>query len=293
MAILGPSLWGLMSIYTKQLYAVGINAPMICAFRGIVAGLLFILVFSFSDRSAIKIKAKDILICSLFGLFGYGIGYITYITSVECIPVSVATVIMFTCPVWVILMGMILFGEKAEKYKIISIVVCIAGAALVVDLFHADFNGSNTLKGIFLATVNAICAASQIMIPRYFDGKIKKDSFILYGYLASGIIMLPFIDYSSFFGILTGPEGGISLKSLVMLATVCTFVANYCFMNSSTYLHTTLVGILSGFEVVVGTAVGVLYFKEELTLLQFIGAVTIIAAALYPSIIEMKMNRNS
>ena len=52
----------------------------------------------------------------------------------ERIPVAVATVLMFMSPVWVAILGVVLFRERLTKQTVVTIVFCVLGAAMVANV---------------------------------------------------------------------------------------------------------------------------------------------------------------
>lgn len=52
----------------------------------------------------------------------------------ERIPVAVATVLMFMSPVWVAILGVVIFRERLTKQTVVTIVFCVLGAAMVANV---------------------------------------------------------------------------------------------------------------------------------------------------------------
>ena len=138
LAIIGPSLWGIMGIFVRRLSAAGVGSTDISFLRCLLAGAVFFLILWFKHRELLRIDWQGILICTVYGVSSYGVCFVTYNVAVERIPVSVATVLMFISPVWVTLLNWLVFHERPDKLKIFAIVLCFCGAILVADLLHTD-----------------------------------------------------------------------------------------------------------------------------------------------------------
>ena len=135
LVILGASLWGVMGIFVRELSASGYSSYDIAFLRCLLAGIGFFLFKAVTQPKVLKINVKGLIICFLYGILAYAMGFVCYGIAVERIPVAVATVLMFMSPVWVAILGVLVFKEKLSKQTVLVILVCILGAAMVADVF--------------------------------------------------------------------------------------------------------------------------------------------------------------
>ncbi len=296
MATSGPCLWGIMGIFIRNLGEIGFSSYEITFLRCLLAGMSYFIFKLITEPSVLKINIKDLIICVIYGVVSYSVSFISYTVSIERIPVSVATVLMFMSPVWVTLLGLIVFKEKMlglivfkEKIKTknaLSILGCIIGACLVSNIISLDTGGQPMdLIGILAGILNGFGVALQIMIPRYFSKRLNKDTMLVYGFLGAAAILLFTTDFkASTFAVNTGNV----IFNIFMTCVICTMVANVSFVKSTQYIGTTTSSILSALEVVVGAVAGFLILNENLSILQIIGAVIVVCCALGPNIIPQK-----
>ncbi|MDO4961024.1 MAG: DMT family transporter [Eubacteriales bacterium] len=285
LATLSPVLWGLMTIPIRTLNEYGITGQDLAFFRCAISGCgLFILNF-FINRKALKIDLKGLLLCAMYGCFCYGISFTAYAFAVSKIPVAVAVVLMFLCPVWVSIFNLIVFKEKLKPVNTISIAICLVGAILVSNILNVS-GESMSLFGIICALINGLGAGLQLIIPRYFEKSYSKDTFVIYGFLSSAVMLSLFTKFGVV-GEAVNADPGRVLTNLFFLAAICTLVANYVFVKSANYIDSTLVSIISALEVVVGSIVGVVLYQETMSLPQTIGAVIIVFGALLPNIMPL------
>ena len=286
MATSGPCLWGIMGIFIRNLGEIGFSSYEITFLRCLLAGLSYFIFKLITEPSVLKINIKDFVICVIYGVVSYSVSFISYTVSIERIPVSVATVLMFMSPVWVTLLGLIVFKEKIKTKNALSILGCIIGACLVSNIISLDTGGQPMdLIGILAGILNGFGVALQIMIPRYFSKRLNKDTMLVYGFLGAAAILLFTTDFkSSSFAVNTGNV----IFNIFMTCVICTMVANVSFVKSTQYIGTTTSSILSALEVVVGAVAGFLILNESLSFLQIIGAVIVVCCALGPNIIQQK-----
>ena len=285
LATLTPILWGLMSIPIRTLNEYGINGQDLAFFRCAISGIGLFVFNWFVSRDTLRIDLKGILLCLCYGCFSYGISFTAYAMAVERIPVAVAMVLMFLCPVWVSLLNRIIFKEKLKPLNTVSIVICLIGAVLVSDILSVR-NARMDIFGIVCALVNGLGAGLQLIIPRCFEKEYGKNTFVVYGFIGSAC-MLAFFTNFGIVGSAVAEAPQRVLSNLLMLSVVCTLIANYVFVIASSYIDSTLVSILSALEVVVGSMVGILIYHETMSLPQAIGAVIIVIGALLPNIIPL------
>lgn len=286
LAIIGPSLWGIMGIFVRRLSAAGVGSTDISFLRCLLAGAVFFLILWFKHRELLRIDWQGILICIVYGVSSYGVCFVTYNVAVERIPVSVATVLMFISPVWVTLLNWLVFHERPDKLKIVAIVLCFCGAVLVADLLHTDPAARMDPAGIFAGVLNSFGMALQLLIPRYFAGRYQKDTMLVYGFLGAALVLAFLSDFGRIGAGLAGSDGPAVALCILALGILCTLGANGFYVKATAYLDTTSVSILSALEVVVGSIVGFLVFHESMRFSQAVGAVTIMVGALLPNVRE-------
>lgn len=287
LAMITAVMWGIMGMFVRNLSQYQFSNLEISFFRCALAGGAYFLFLLVTKPSALKINFKGLMICLLYGAVAYSISFVSYSVSVSRIPVGVATVLMFMSPIWVAILGRFLFGEKLQKSKMITILICLIGAALVANLI-----GVGDMKldgiGILAGVINGIGVALQILIPKYFAKDYERDTLLVYGFLGAAVVLLLGVDFGSVSSHISSTPTGILLWNLFGIGILCTMVANVSCVKSTQYVEATTTSILSALEVVVGTLVGFIVFHEHMTLLQILGAVIIVVGAIGSEIYQPK-----
>lgn len=287
LAILGASLWGVMGIFVRGLSASGYSSYDIAFLRCLLAGIGFFLFKAITQPRVLKINFKGLCICFLYGILAYAVGFVCYGIAVERIPVAVATVLMFMSPIWVAVLGVLVFKEKLGKQTVLVILICILGAAMVADVFGSA-GDSMDIIGILAGIINGFGVALQIMIPRYFVKKYERDTMLVYGFLGAAVGLAFLTDFKTIGASLQGAGAASVIVNVLCLGLLCTMVANVSVVKATAYINTTTCSILSSLEVVVGAVVGILIFHESMSVLQVIGAVVVVCASLGPALFQKK-----
>lgn len=285
LAITGACMWGIMGIFVRGLSAVGYSSYDIAFLRCILAGVAFFIVKAVTNPKVLKIDFKGIVICLFYGVCAYVMGFVCYGISVERIPVAVATVLMFMSPIWVAILGVLVFHEKLTKQTVITILICIFGAALVANVFSSS-DGSMDVIGIVAGILNGFGVALQIMIPRYFAKEYERDTLLVYGFLGAALGLFFVTDFQTIVISLKSSEIVSVLINIIGLGILCTMVANVAVVKATEYISTTTCSILSSLEVVVGAIVGILIFHESMNVLQVIGVIVVVCASLGPTVFK-------
>ena len=84
--------------------------------------------------------------------------------------------------------------------------------------------------------------------------------------------MLPFVDFV--------PKNMTAWAALIALATISTYLANFCYYQGLKYLEACRASIVATLEPVVATAAAFVILGESLSVLGYLGAALIITAVI-------------
>ena len=292
LAVITAVMWGIMGIFVRDLSHYQFSNIEISFFRCALAGAAYFLFLLVKNPSALKINLKGLIICVLYGAIAYSISFVSYSVSVSRIPVGVATVLMFMSPIWVAILSTVMFREKLEKSKIVTIFICFTGAVLVANIIGAG-NIKLDAIGILAGIVNGIGVALQILLPKFFAKEYDRDTLLVYGFLGAAFVLLFGMDVGAVIEHISKAPMTNLLWDLFGIGILCTMVANVACVKSTQYVEATTTSILSALEVVVGTLAGFFVFHEHLTGLQIAGAVIIVVGAIGSEIYQPKQKGKS
>lgn len=285
MAAGSAGLWGLMGIFTRVLSGAGYTSLEVAYLRCLLTGAGLLLFHGLLHPQVLRVDRRGLLISLVFGAVTYTVGFLSYAFSVQRIPVAMAAVLSFMSPVWVCLIGLVVFRERVRPRQAVSIACCLLGAVLITNLLGSRDLRFDTL-GMLGGVMNGVGIAVQVSVPRYFAGRYSRDTMLTYGFLGAAAVCALFADHAKLLRTMTGPGSLPVLGSVLALGIPCTLVANICFVKSSRYVKPTTTCILAALEVVVSTLVGVLLFRETLTPVQLLGGVIIVAASLGTELLD-------
>ncbi len=275
--ILAGCFWGSMGIFVRRLSTFGFSPIQIVALRITVAALVFSLVLLIKDRSGFRIAWRDL---PLFLGLGFGsILFFTvcYFSAITVMPLSTAAILLYTSPIWIMLMSMLFFREKLNRIKLIALALAFAGCVLVSGISGDGL----TLTGLLLGLGSGIgyglySILGTIALRKYSPYTVTTYTF-LFAAAGSWLVCQPadMISKLSAADHLTG-----LLLFCVLTGLVTAVIPFLAYTLGLRTVEASRAGILATVEPLVATLVGILVFSEPLTLLSGLGIVLILAAVI-------------
>ena len=153
--ILAGIFWGSMGIFVRGLADLaGFTSIQIVSLRLTFAAVIFALILLRKDSQGFRIALKDI---PLF--LGLGLGSVLffaacYFTAIQMMTLSIAAILLYTSPIWVMLMSLLFFHERMTKKKLLALIISFAGCVLVSGIGSGENNV--TAMGILIGLGSGI-----------------------------------------------------------------------------------------------------------------------------------------
>ncbi len=278
--VLSAIIYGLMPMMTKFIYGEGVSTLCLVFLRNALA-LPLLALLALWDKKTLKITPKALPSIALISLLGLAVTPLLLFYSYRFIASGTATVFHFIYPAMVVLMGVIFFRRKAEKEKVISALVCLAG----VCLFY-DPGATLDLRGSAAALASGCTFALYVILLSYFKHK-EISGFLLNFYVslvstvALGIVLIcsgEFAFPSSLFG--------WCLTTVFALSVTVGAVG--LFQQGTFLVGPEKASVLSTMELMTGVITGILVFHEAFNLRTAIGAVLVFLAGLLIAVFDLK-----
>lgn len=134
LVLLAAVLWGSLGVAFSLQGSMG-TPPLVIAFwRALVAAVAMVLGLAVARPAALRIHARELPFFAAYGLLSVSVLFYIYPIAVGGSSVAVAAVLLYTAPAWVVLMGALWLGERLTGRKILALVLCFAGTALVAGV---------------------------------------------------------------------------------------------------------------------------------------------------------------
>jgi drug/metabolite transporter (DMT)-like permease len=275
--IIAASFWGCMGIFVRKLAEFGFSAIQIVSIRITLAALFFSLILLIKNRAGFKISLRDIPLFLGLGIGSILLFTVCYFSAITIMPLSTAAILLYTSPIWIMLMSALLFHEKINSQKVIALALAFAGCALV-----SGFSGDGiTAKGLLFGLGSSIgyglySILGTVALRKYSPYTVTTYTFLIAA-IGSWFINHPANMLSKFSG--ASDFNGLVLLSLLtaLLTAVIPFLLYTLGLRN---VEASKAGILATVEPMVATIVGITYFSEALTLLSGIGIFLILSAVI-------------
>ena len=273
--IIAACFWGSMGIFVRGLGEYGFSPIQIVAIRITLAALMFCGLLFIKDRSGFKIHLRDI---PLFLGLGFGsILFFTvcYFSAITIMPLSTAAILLYTSPIWIVLMSAVFFREKMNAKKLVALALAFGGCVLVSRISGEGIS----LKGLLFGLGSGIgyglySILGTVALRRYSPYTVTTYTFILAA-AGSWLICSPTDMLSKF-------SSASDLSWLfffcILTALVTAVIPYFSYTLGLRTVEASKAGILATLEPMVATIIGFICFSEALTLLSGIGIVLILAA---------------
>ena len=246
--------WGSIGPFIRTFNKAGLYSLDIVVLRSISTTIFLFLFLLVYDRRLLKIRLRDIWCFIGTGIVSMAFFNFCYFSLITISTLSVAAVMLYTAPVFVMILSAILFRERMTKNKAAALLLTVLGCIFVTGGYalYSIFSRFALRKGYHSFTISfyTFLFASIATIPMADFRKIAavgtSSLFMLLFCLFSGFVTtaLPYILYN--FG-LAGMENGQA-------------------------------AIIASIEPVVATLLGFFAFHERLTGGNLIGIVLVLAA---------------
>ena len=272
--LLAGILWGVINIFIKTLSAHGLDALQISLIRMTVAVIVFPLVVLIKDRSKFRIRIKDIWIFICTGIVSVVLFNVCYFYTMIQSQASVAVVLLYTSPIFVMLISALVFKEKITAQKIIALVLTFGGCILVAGLIGGSYVISPMIlltgiaSGFFYALYSIF---GNVGLKKYDTMTVTVWTFI-FGFLGS----LPFGKIGQTIAVFA-KEPSLILWG-VGIGVVSTALPYFFYTWGLNRMEPSKAAILVAVEPLVGCIIGMTVFKEPHNAMKLIGIAMILAA---------------
>lgn len=258
-------LWGIISIFIKALNAGSLSPLQILQLRTLIASVVMGLFLFFTNKKLLCFEFKDIWMFIGTGVISLTFFSLCYFQTIIESGASVAVILLYTSPIFVILMSLVLFRERITAVKLTALVMTFVGCILVSGLGRDG--GGITLKGFIIGLGSGLGYALYSIFSRYALKKYHVLTIIFYTFLFSGISIIPFSGL--------GMNSSLFQPQILLygtgIAVFCTVLPYLFYTYGMTRLETGKAAILVTVEPLVGTLVGCCLYGEPMTVVKAFG----------------------
>ncbi|MBR2714671.1 MAG: EamA family transporter [Ruminococcus sp.] len=259
LVVVAGTLWGMIGYFVRTLKHKGIDSMQIVFIRMFVSSVLFILFALIFDRKLFKIKLNDLWCFLGSGVVSVAVFSFCYFKCIEHSSLSVASILLYTAPVFVMMFSVVLFKEKLTLLKIVSLVMAFLGCLFVTGVFRE----STTISVVSVAygLMSGVCYALYSIFSRLaLIRNYSPLTVTLYTFMFSAIASFLLIDAKPVFTLMS--ESTESLFFCIMFGVLSSVLPYVTYTLSLKYIRPSTASIVASIEPVVATITGAVLFSE-------------------------------
>lgn len=259
----------------RPLNAIGLGTMDICFLRGLITFAVLFTGLLLFDRKTLKIRLRDIWCFIGTGAFSVSFFNFCYFKTMTLTSLSVAAVLLYTAPVFVMIMSFFLFKEKMTKAKVLALFIAFIGCALVSGI--GSEAGELSAGGVLVGLGAGFGYALYSIFGRYALMRgYSSVTITVYTFLFAAVSTVFLVDVPSIINTAgTYPE--ISLYGVFMILFVTLF-PYLCYTKGLAGMENGTASVIASIEPVVATALGVIIYKEEMTLESILGMILVLVS---------------
>ncbi|MBR1844781.1 MAG: EamA family transporter [Lachnospiraceae bacterium] len=282
-------IWGFIGFFVKELIAAG-STPALSAFFRVAFAFLFaaiVALFMYGPRSFILTREQFIW-CLLDGILTQGVYNYCYSICVEKTGVAIASVLLYTSPVFNAIISYLVFKERLGFKRNIILVINLIGSIIAATALDFSFK-TVSFFGIFMGLMSGLTYGAAPVLGKYVNRNPNLFVVIAYNEFFATIFMLIFLK----------PFDGVKVMTSKLLlygalyGILITGIAYMFYYDGIKRMsEMSLVPVIASIEIVVAAFVGVLIYKEPLNIINYIGIALVILSIVLMSLASRRRLNN-
>ena len=273
----------MIGYFVRSLQSDGLSSMQIVSVRMVISAVIFSVFALVFKRSLFKIKLKDLWCFIGTGVVSVAFFSACYFKAIELSSLSVASILLYTAPIFVMIFSVFLFKEKLTVIKIVSLLLAFFGCLFVTGVL-GDSGAFNAVAVAF-GVMSGVCYALYSIFSRLaLNRGYSPLTITLYTFIFSGITSLFLIDVKPVANVMFEDMG--SVVFCVLFAVLSSVLPYATYTLSLKYIKASTASIIASIEPVVATITGAVLFDEVVDFpFGYVGIVLVILSVVLINIV--------
>lgn len=272
--IAAASLWGLIGLFVKILSAQGFSSMQIVALRSLASAVCITAVLCKLGKEYFRVRLQDLWLFIGTGILSLTFFNYCYFNCINASSLAAAALLLYTAPIFVMLMSLVLFHERFTITKGIALLTTFIGCALITGILNttADFSFTALLYGLG----SGIGYALYSIFGKFAVRKYSSATISAYTFYFSTLSSLPLADFNAG----NGQWNITTLMAALGIGGLCAVIPYLLYNRGLQEVEATQASILATVEPLVAACVGILCFSEPVTWQKLAGIALILASVI-------------
>lgn len=269
--LIAAGCWGLLGPVARWALAAGVTPLEIAFWRAAIGGGCFVghAIWLRAQRGATPMRRQHLPLMLLFGLIGVALFYSAYQFAIDAGGAALASVLLYTAPAWVAVIGVTVLGERLTAFKTIAVTLTLLGVAGIA------FSGANSVRLTWGAIGWGLASSLSYALyypfgKRYFDDYAPATIFA-YALPIGALGLWPLVTFSS--------KGLSAWMVLAFIGLISTYGAYLAYGAGLKRLEASRASIVATLEPVVAAVAAHWWWGERFGAWGYLGAVLVLTAA--------------
>ncbi len=275
LVIASALLWGTYGSFLSAIEALGLRANTINFLRFASTALPILLWLLLRDRAQLRIRRRDLPLFLLNGLASIVFFTSCYAAAIRETKIATAAALLYTAPAIVMLLSVLLFGEKLTLRKALCVLLSVTGCALVSGLGRGG--AALTARGLLLGLGAGLGYALYSIFSRLLQQR---------GYSSYTNVCYTFLIASAAYFALAAADGGaadmLRLPGASLLAVGCGLLtgllAYVLYTRGLEEMEPSRAAQLATIEPVFAALLGALLFAQRLSATELLGIALVVVS---------------
>lgn len=275
--LLAASLWGTAGIFVRTVEKCNISEMQIVLLRAFFSAVIVGFLMLFSDKSLFKIKARDIGFFAAAGIFSIVMFNYCYYKTMALTSLSVAAVLLYTAPFFVVIMSVFLFKQPLTLKKCAACVTAFLGCCLVTGVFSSAqrISAAALIYGILTGFGYSLYTVfSKILL----DKGYQSLTITFYTFVFAFAACLPISDIGGIFGAVGQSPTGLLV--VLLMAIINTVIPYILYTAGLVGVDQSAAPVIAMIEPVVATLIGAALYNEKITVTGVLGIILVLLSVL-------------
>lgn len=275
LVILAGCCWATMGIFVRHLNTIGLASMEIVEARSMLTVVIMLLALAGFRRDLLKVKAKDLWCFAGGGIVSIILFNYCYFQTIQLASLSTAAILLYTSPIFVLLLSVPLFGEKLTRRKLICLAMAFGGCALASGLASGGMALSPQVLLFGLGSgfgYGLYSIFSRFALQRGYH----PITITTYVFLFAAIGGVPLTDFGQILQV--AGDGMGNVLYLLLYTFVTTIVPYIAYTSGLQHVENGVAAVLACIEPVMATVFGIFVFREIPDVLGWAGIVLVMTA---------------
>lgn len=267
------ALWGLISLFVHTLQSDGLTSLQIVFFRNLLAGVVLGGIIIIKERKWPRFCLRDGWMFLGTGMVSIALFNYCYFATLERSSVAVASLLLYTSPIFIMMLSAVLFHERLTGQKLLSLVMTVAGCACMTGVFCE--NQAVAWSTVLMGLGSGLFYGLYSIFGKYALRKYSAMTVSFYTFVFAALATAPFCALDNVRFIAAHPQDLLIGLGLAVVSTVAPFLLYTAGLNG---IQASKAAVLAIVEPLVASVLGVIVFCDDFTVWTLLGMILIFSA---------------